>query len=338
MNSKKTYFNYFLVFVLLGIALVFLSLHFRVDGYEGPFLQAASGSISDIFSSPHRDPAYSFLMNVFSRLVSFEVFAAGLIILALGLKMFGLLAINPRPVFLDILPYVFLMSLLHEAIQIRAAIALSIVLWAMVYFVRNQKLVAVILVLFAATFHVSVLSFLMVFLLLELFDRLREKVFYVGLAVVIGLSFLPSLPDTLMKIGVLLNSRHIVYIGQVGQNKTGLFSYFYLFVAGLTFLVWYFFQPNSEVWKRLYRLAITSGCLAFAVLLVFHFSVNIASRLADVLIFPVVLVLGALLVQLKEQKRYLFLSILISACIGYGVLRGFVSFTPHIVLNLGLFS
>ena len=137
-------------------------------------------------------------------------------------------------------------------------------------------------------------------------------------------------------MGVLLNSRHIVYIGQVGQNKTGLFSYFYLFVAGLTFLVWYFFQPNSEVWRRLYRLAIASGCLAFAVLLVFHFSVNIASRLADVLIFPVVFVMGALLVQLKEQKRYLLLFVLILSFICYGFFRAILSFTPELFLNLKL--
>jgi hypothetical protein len=140
------------------------------------------------------------------------------------------------------------------------------------------------------------------------------------------------MPDILIGVGEMFNSRHNVYIGRVDQNRSGLFSYFYLFVAALTFLIWYLFKPKDELWNRLYRLSVISGCLAFTTLLVFHFSVVIASRLADVLIFPLVVVMGALLVQLKDNKRYFLLGTLIFGFFSYSILRGIVSFRPNLYL------
>jgi hypothetical protein len=68
-------------------------------------------------------------------------------------------------------------------------------------------------------------------------DFFGRKVFYVCLTLVVGLSFLPNLPELLLLVGKAFNSRFVVYINQVGQNKTGLFAYYYLFVGALTFLV-----------------------------------------------------------------------------------------------------
>jgi putative effector of murein hydrolase LrgA (UPF0299 family) len=87
----------------------------------------------------------------------------------------------------------------------------------------------------------------------------------------------------------------------------------------------------------LHQLAIVSGCLSISVLLVFHFSVNIASRLADILLFPVALVLGALLVQLKQEKRYFLFVLIILGLMFYCALRGVLSYAPGMV-NLKAWS
>lgn len=150
------------------------------------------------------------------------------------------------------------------------------------------------------------------------------------------MTFLPGMSDLLLKIGYLLNSRHIYYIGQADQNKTGLYPYYYLFVGTLSFMIWHLFKPKNELWDRMYQLAVASGCLAFSGLVIFHFSVIIASRLADLLLFPLTVIMGALLVQLKLEKKYLHLSLGLLIIIVYGVLRGMISFTPHIILNSNL--
>jgi hypothetical protein len=56
--------------------------------------------------------------------------------------------------------------------------------------------------------------------------------------------------------------------------------------------------------------------------------VVIASRLADLLLLPVVLVLGAALVQLVEQKKRLLLAVLILLLLAYGGARGLVTYLP----------
>jgi hypothetical protein len=333
VNNLHVYIRPLATLLLFTAVLSALSLYFEIDHYRGPFFKASlNHSIFDLRINYEGEAGFSFLQNVAARFMSFEFFAVFCIFLALTLKMIALLAINKNPTLLSVLPYILVLSFLHEAIQIRAAIALSIVFIAIIYLIRDKKLSAWMILLLAASFHISALIFGAVFLVCELFDRYKEKVFYMGLVVIAAIIFAPSLPDILIGVGEMFNSRHNVYIGRVDQNRSGLFSYFYLFVAALTFLIWYLFKPKDELWNRLYRLSVISGCLAFTTLFVFHFSVVIASRLADVLIFPLVVVMGALLVQLKDNKRYFLLGTLIFGFVSYSILRGIVSFRPNLYL------
>jgi hypothetical protein len=320
------------IFLFVSGLLIYLGLAFEVDGYRAPFVQASQFSgFHDLFIVTLRDPGYSFIQNFFAKLICFEVFMAAFIASSLLIKYFGFIFVNRRPTLWDVLPYLLILGFLHEPIQIRAAMALAIGFWSMILFVKNQKLWALLVLLLAATFHASALVFILVFLLLWLFDRFQYKVFYVGLALVVGLSFLPTLPELLKLVGQTFNSRYLVYIDQAGQNKTGLFAYYYVFVGALTLLVAYLFKAKDAMWQRWYQLSIASGCLSFAVLLVFHFSVNIASRLADILLFPLTLVLGALLVQLKQEKRYFLLVLIVLGLLFYCGLRGIISYAPSMI-------
>jgi hypothetical protein len=338
MSYCLSLLKYFPVFLLVTIASIYLSLTFEVDGYRPPFEQAKQfATFQDLFTVTLRDPGYSFIQNFFAKLLNFKVFIAGFIAISLLIKFLGLLSIKRQLTLWDVLPYLLILGFLHEPIQMRAAMALSIGFWSMILFIRNQRVWAFLVLIFAATFHISILIFLLVFLLLILFDFFGRKVFYVCLTLVVGLSFLPNLPELLLMVGKAFNSRFVVYIDQVGQNKTGLFAYYYLFVGALTFLVAYLFKAKDELWHRLHQLAVASGCLSISVLLVFHFSVNIASRLADILLFPVTFVLGALLVQLKQEKRYFLLVSIILGLMFYCALRGVLSYAPAMV-NLKAWS
>ena len=338
MSYWLSILKYSPVFLLVTVASIYLSLGFEVDGYRPPFEQAKQfATLQDLFTVTLRDPGYSFIQNFFAKRISFETFMAGFVAISLMIKFLGFLSIKRQLTFWDVLPYLLILGFLHEPIQMRAAMALSIGFWSMILFIRNQKIWALLVLMFAATFHISILVFLIVFLLLSLFDFFGRKVFYVCLTLVIGLSFLPNLPELLLIVGQAFNSRFLVYIDQAGQNKSGLFAYYYLFVGALTFLVVYLFKAKDELWYRLYQLAIASGCLSISVLLVFHFSVNIASRLADILLFPVTLVLGALLVQLKQEKRYLLLVLIVLGLLFYCALRGVLSYAPTMI-NLKAWS
>jgi hypothetical protein len=332
MNFFSAILRYSPIFLLVSSGLIYLGLTFEVDGYRAPFVQASQFSgFHDLFVVTLRDPGYSFIQNFFAKLIRFEVFMVAFITSSLLIKYLGFIFVNRRPTLLDFLPYLLTLGFLHEPIQIRAAMALAISFWSMILFVRNQKLWALLVLLLAGTFHASALVFVLAFLLLWLFDRFQYKVFYVGLALVAGLSFLPNLPELLKLVGQTFNSRYLIYIDQAGQNKTGLFAYYYLFVGGLTLLVAYLFKAKDAMWQRWYQLSIASGCLSFAVLLVFHFSVNIASRLADILLFPLTLVLGALLVQLKQDKKYFLLILIVLGLSFYCGLRGIISYAPSMI-------
>jgi hypothetical protein len=65
--------------------------------------------------------------------------------------------------------------------------------------------------------------------------------------------------------------------------------------------------------------------------MVFHFNVVVSSRLADLLLLPLLLVLGANLHQLKEQRQWFLLWGMTLSLIGYGILRGIVSFKPTLI-------
>jgi drug/metabolite transporter (DMT)-like permease len=131
-------------------------------------------------------------------------------------------------------------------------------------------------------------------------------------------------------LGQATNARFMLYSGDFYslQNKTGLFQYFFIFVGALTTFVWLYYKPSSELWSRLKKIGLTSGCLAVVMLTVFHFNVVVSSRLADLLLLPLLLVLGANLFQLKERRQWFLLWGMTLSLIGYGILRGIVSFKP----------
>jgi hypothetical protein len=314
-----------------------VNLHWLIDDwYKYSFsISASQDFFARFFTIDYnKDPAYFLLQATLAGLLSFEIFFSLLIFLCLAIKFLALLQVNPIPRILDVAPYFLVLGFLHEGIQMRIAIALSIALWAIVYFSRNQRFLSYSMLVFASTFHISTSTFFFVFLLKYLYSRFGSAVLIAGVSISAILSYTTFVQDLLIQVGVATNARFLLYSqGTVyeNQNSTGLFPYFVFFVTFCTAFVWYFYRPVTEVWKNLYRLALSSGLLAIAILQVFSFNVVVSSRLADLLLLPILLVLGATLTQLKNEKRYWPLVLALCVLISYFMARALASFNPELV-------
>ena len=324
--------QYVLGFLLVWATLTAVNLHWLIDdSYLKMFLDVSSLGVSQkiplAFSL--KDPGYFLLQNIMSGLISFKVFFGLLIFLCLALKFSALVEVNPNVGILDVLPYFLVLGFLHEGIQIRIALALSISLWAIVLLANNQRMLAFLILLLACTFHISAATFFLVFAVVTLYNQFGRAILAIGLVVTVVLAYTNIVPDLLLQVGVATNARFLHYSqGSVlaTQNKTGLFQYFFLFVSFLTGFIWVFYKKTTEVWGNLKNIAVTSGLLAVSVLQVFRFNVVVSSRLADLLLLPVVLVMGATLSQLKLKRRYWLLLSVAGILFLYCAARAYVSF------------
>lgn len=329
-------FTPFIVVLLVWAVLLGLTNEFSRDlfAYHCWFDDALALPIPDRFFGLNgyiKDPAFYIIQALGTIFLPFEVFFALLILGSLLIKLFGLLRISPKPSLLDVAPYLLILSFLHEGTQIRVAIALSLALWALIYFCQGNRFKAVIILCIATSFHLSVATFFIVFLLYLAYERFGLGIF-IFLGMIAGiLAYTNLLNEVIMKIGNATNARYLAYsTGDVvnRQNSSGLFQYFFIFVGGLTLLVWKTFIPSLPVWRELKKIVLISGFLAVCFLQIFQFNVVIASRLADLLLLPIVLVLGASLSQLhKDGKRY-FVYLVLLALLCYTGARGFITYKP----------
>jgi hypothetical protein len=334
LTTKNT-FNYFSLSVTIGF-LIWLNLHFLIDNhYRQMFEVAQSLTVKQKIIAPFlfKDPGYFLLQNLIGIFFDFKAFFSIIISLSLFLKFKALLSVEKDISFWHVLPYLFALSFLHEGIQVRIALALSFALWAIVMYVREKWLLAFLLLLVGGTFHLSSLTFLIIHFSMMLHDRFGRRFIYVTIFLTLLVSLTSIVPDVMHYVGRATNARFMEYAENFYsiQNKSGLFQYYFIFVGFLTVFVWRYYKPSSELWSRLKKVGLTSGCLAVVILMVFHFNVVVSSRLADLLLLPLLLVLGANLHQLKEQRQWFLLWGMTLSLIGYGILRGIVSFKPELI-------
>lgn len=336
--NKKIALRYVIFLMTIGF-LAWLNLYFLIDElYKSWFLHAQSLSVFQAitFYPENKDPAYFLLQNTMSVFVNFPIFFICIISLSLLLKLTALLSVEKDISLLHVLPYLFVLSFLHEGIQVRIALALSFALWAIIMYARKKWLLSFVLLLVGGTFHLSALTFLIVSVAMILHDRLGHRLIYVTIFLTLLFSMTSTVPDVMHFIGRATNARFMAYAENfyAYQNKSGLFQYFFILIGVLTAFVWRYHQPSTELWSQLKKVGLTSACLAIVILMVFHFNVVVSSRLADLLLLPLLLVLGATLHQLMQQGKWPLLGGMTLMLIGYGILRGIVSFKPQIIPDI----
>lgn len=119
--------NLYLGLLLCWCALSVLTYLFSRDyfAYHCWFDDALTLSPGQRFFSPRgtlHDPAYFSLQAIGTFLAPFEVFFSILIFGALLIKLLALLRITREPSWLDVAPYLLVLSYLHDGTQIRVAI------------------------------------------------------------------------------------------------------------------------------------------------------------------------------------------------------------------------
>lgn len=298
--------------------------------YKTYFYEASPRNFIDRFTLGFehlREAGFYFIQNVVVNLVPFHAYLAIVIFLALLIKYLALLRLNPKPNIFDVLPYFLVLGLLHEGTQLRIACALSVIFWAMVYFSSGKRPLAFILIVMAVFFHNTTLVFFAPFLLACLPKRWLKT----GYIIVIGFLLLIFLVpfDILGSLVKIFTSKYSIYFSQQmlqEQNTSGLFNYFFLFPSFLTYFIWKYFAPSTDVWTTLKKLAICSGSISVGVLFGLNFSVIIATRLADQLLFPVTIVLGATCSQLYYKKKYTPLCAMLVLLSFYAVARAYFAF------------
>jgi hypothetical protein len=326
----------YLYFSLFAAILIWLNLHFLIDlDYLKMYEVSQSLSVNQKFISPFlsKDPGYFILQNAAGFFFDFNVFFSIVISISLYLKFRALLSIEGNPSFWHVLPYLFVLSFLHEGIQVRIALALSLALWAIIMYAKEKWLLALLLILLGGSVHLSALTFILVLIVLMMHERFGHRFLYGTIALTLLLSLTSFIPDLMHYFGRVTNARFMAYSENFYsiQNKSGLFQYFFVFIGVLTAFVLRYHQPSTELWLRLKKVGLASGCLAIAILMVFHFNVVVSSRLADLLLLPLLLVLGATLHQIMQQGQWLLLGCMTLMLIGYGILRGIVSFKPALI-------
>lgn len=339
MTSLRQKVSYSVAFVLIAAGLSALNLYFLVDdSYSRLFYesQALSAWQKLTVFSLLKDPAYFILQNLLGSFVSFPIFFILIIFTSLLIKFRALLYLE-KPISLwHVMPYLAVLGFLHEGIQVRIALALSVALWSLVLFVKDQQWRSLLVLLLASTFHLSVLAFLLVYVLVVLHQRFGRRFLFLSILLLGLIIFTNIVPELMEFFGRMTNARYMAYAQSLTEapNKTGLFQYYFIFIAFLVAFVGYFYQPSAISWVRLKELAMTSACLAIAILLILRFNVIVSSRLADLLLLPLALALGATLVQLRDARQYVLLWGMTFILLVYGGLRGLISFNPQLFKSL----
>jgi hypothetical protein len=269
------------------------------------------------------------LVNLAARFTSFNIFLFLIILASLSLKFYALRKIKDNFSWFNILPYLMVLIFLHEGTQIRIAIVLSIFLWALIFYLKDKLILAAILLLVAASFHVTILIFTLVVFADILNQKLGNRVTMVFGAGLFLIALIPNLIPNLVFLAGSFSPKISVYFNSellVNQNKSGLFQYFIIFIGALVGYVFLMKQYFSVEWLRLYKFSIISGILAILILWVLRNNVIIASRLAEVLMLPILLAMGEIFTQLYMHKKRVLLFMSILPLFVYMILRSYVVF------------
>jgi len=277
----------------------------------------------------YREPGFLGLMKLFANFGSFNLFLFVVIFFSFALKFYAFEQIKPQLNLMNFLPYLAVLSFLHEGVQIRIAIALSLALLAIIFYIKSRKILATLFLLSAISFHVTTLIFALLALADYVCRKIGKGIALVLTVILLGVAMTPIFSEMMIQLMVAINPNFVAYFNGdtlTNQNKSGLFQYFFIFVGGLTLVNSLFHRAKNSEWARLKDLATLSGVMAVVILLVLKGNVIIASRLAEILLLPILLVLGETLCQLRESKRNGLLFLIIAGLLLYMLLRSYVVF------------
>lgn len=328
------------LFVLVVLAtLVGIQLYLSRDlhEYRRFFTEAAQLPLVSRFVQLNwlRDPGYFLIQNIGASFLPFALWMSFLVTLAWLSKYIFIRYWWPNRTPVVCLPYLLILSFLHEGTQIRAALAVAIAIWAIWACKQRRYELTILLFAFASSLHLSVLILALPLSMQWVYIRSPKITATIFILIVFLLMNPAWMNDLIRELGgSLAMERYFSYVNSAviaNQNTSGLYAGFIPFVLVLVLIAWTQYRPESLEQQWFWSYTKMSGVLAIAVLGIFQFSVIVSSRLTDLLLFPVVLIIGAVIAQWWGEHKKGYAILLILGLLAYCALRSMVSFGP--ILN-----
>lgn len=234
--------------------------------------------------------------------------------------IFALLSITPkiyiyskfsRNSFIALLFYYTYFFFVFDMTQIRAAVAISFALIAIVLWSREKHKYALLFILIGSMFHLSILIFLWFFIFR--IDKINILIYIgIGLLVFILGVFNISLIGFISSIlPGFLRSRVSSYLisGQQANILNPITMFYFIFVTTVLFKIFH----KKYLFTNLEVLASKIAYLAFIALFLFKDNIDLAFRLYDLFLITIPIVIASLSPQIKQKTLYIIFSILIAS-------------------------
>lgn len=275
------------------------------------------------------EPVFSIIQIALSEFIPFYLFVCFIVFFSLALKFSAIINIYSKAYFLYFVPYLLVLGFLHEGTQIRIGLALSVAIWSIIFYCRFRFLLAAITLIVAIFIHVSVVIIATIYVLDFLQRKSNKYIFTLILLLFTVFGFVINHIEIYQNYLSLIHPRIESYFSQNlidNQNSSGLFIFYIPFIAGIILYARTYYIPTTEFLRRFYNYSILSGLIGLIFLILLSSNVIVSSRLAEVLIFPCLIILGGALYQNYLNKKFLIFTLGILWLLVYFLARSYVIF------------
>lgn len=295
-----------LCFFLMWIALSFRSGRNDIQEYYNAFEASPKQAVGN-----HMEIGYLYINGIFKYLgfnKYYFISAFGFIALSLQFRFFKRYT---KLILFATLVYFSHAFLLREMLQIRAGMAIAIIMFAIPYIAKRNLLKFSIIVLFASTIHLSAIFFFIVYFTYPYLNRVRTYIRILLLCLLIGLVlninffiFLSKYIDNYKLQAYLLDGRFNKGLGLL--NPVLLKNYI---VIGILLYNYKYFDKNIPYFKVMLISYLFSACWLSAFNSFTIFAARIATLFANVehILIPSLLLL-------PRKKFFIYLGV-VAYCI-----------------------
>jgi hypothetical protein len=275
-----------------------------------------------------REPLYNLPVKYLSSHIGFATVIFIATISLTWVKLQTLEKIVPAK-YVSMFFYLCIYWLLLEGTQLRLAYATTFIMVSF-YYLQNQRYwLSLVMILIASQIQFTAIFFSFVFVLYfaKPASTLTFAVFLLApLVIVFNVSTYAWLEQAIS----LVNPRYLLYGSEKikGQNSTGLYLYFIEFFWVILLLIeWQLKSLLQNTFKlALQRLAMTGVVF----MCIFHDHVALGARLGELLLFPIVILLGWLYLEWNRTKNYVAANLLTAVFLLYFTAR-FIYLAPNVI-------
>ncbi|KQT34337.1 EpsG family protein [Methylophilus sp. Leaf414] len=324
------------LYLLAGIAAYIICVRFSKDWihYQWWFGLLQNKTWPTVWQelSIFREPLYNFPVKFLSPYIGFEKVILIATISLTCIKLRTLQKIVPER-YVGMFFYICLYWLLLEGTQLRVAYATTFAVLSFYYLQNQRYYLSILMIAIASQIHFTAILFSLVFVL---YFIKRTALFTLCLFLLCPLLiiFEVSIYAWLEQGIAFINPRYLLYGSEKikGQNSTGLYIYFIAFFWTTLVLIEWKLKPYLQVDR--FKLAIQRLAMSGVIFMcVFHDHVALGARLGELLLFPLVILLSWLYLELHRTNKRLTLHLLTTIFFTYFIAR-FIYLFPDITQNL----